>query len=109
MKNYWKNFIVIALIAAFLLGVTGCSNEYEESKKYIVDVIVLRTEKDSHWTGKFYTYDYNVYFDIGDGNEWKVDNYELFDLLKEGDVISVFRTDYIKDEKIIKSEFDFIN
>lgn len=97
------------LLSVLMLLLSGCSAEYDSTEKNIVNLTVLRTEKESHWLGKFYTYDYNVYFDIGDGNEWEVDNSELFDLLKEGDEISVFRTDYLKDGKVIKSEFEFIN
>lgn len=92
-----------------LLCMTGCLEEYDSKEKSIVNLTVLRTEKKSRWTGKFYTYDYNVYFDIGNGNELEVDNFELFGLLKEGDEISVFRTDYLKDGKVIRSEFEFIN
>lgn len=107
MRN--KRKVIIGLVVIFLLGLTGCLKEYDKSEKYIVNVTVLRTEKQSHWTGKFYTYSYNVYFDTGDNSEWEVDNSELFNLLKEGDRISVFKTDYIKDGKIIMSKFDFIN
>ena len=106
MKKKW---IAVLLIMSMLLCMTGCSGEYDNTEKNIVNLTVLRTEKKSRWTGKFYTHDYNVYFDIGDGNEWEVDNSELFDLLKEGDEISVFRTDYLKDGKVVKSEFEFIN
>ncbi len=106
LKN---KLIAVLLIVSVLFYMTGCSEEYDSTEKHIVNVTVLRTEKESHWTGKFYTYDYNVYFDIGDGDEWEVDNSELFDLLKEGDEISIFRIDYLKDGKVIKSEFDFIN
>lgn len=106
MKKKW---IAVLLIMSMLLCMTGCSEEYDNTEKNIVNLTVLRTEKKSRWAGKFYTHDYNVYFDIGDGNEWEVDNSELFDLLKEGDEISVFRTDYLKDGKVVKSEFEFIN
>ena len=106
MKKKW---IAVLLILSMLFCITGYSEEYDRTEKSIVNLTVSRTEKESHWTGKFYTHDYNVYFDIGDGNEWEVDNSELFDLLKEGDEISVFRTDYLKDGKVIKSEFEFIN
>lgn len=100
---------VALMLSVLMIFLSGCSAEYDNTEKKIVNVTVLRIEKESHWAGKFYTYDYNVYFDIGDGNEWEVDNSELFDLLKEGDEISVFRTDYLKDGKVIKSEFEFIN
>lgn len=109
MKNKWMKFVVIGLTIIFLFEITGCSEVYDESEKYIVNVTVLRTEKESHWNGKYTVYDYNVYFDTGNSNEWIVDNSELFNCLKAGDVISVFRTDYIKDGKIIKMEYDFIN
>lgn len=106
MKN---KCIAFLLILSMFLCVSGCSSEYDEIEKHIVNVTVLRTEKESHWTGKFYAHDYNVYFDVGNGIEWEVDNLELFGLLQEGDEISVFRTDYLKDGKVIDSEFDFIN
>lgn len=100
---------ILLLLAVSMIYLSACGKEYDSVKKHIVNLPVLRTEKDGRWIGRMYTYDYNVYFDIGDGNEWEVDNSELFDLVKAGDRISVFRTDYLKDGKVVESEFEFIN
>lgn len=100
---------IALMLSVLMLLLSACGTEYDNTEKSIVNLTVLRTEKKSRWTGKFYAHDYNVYFDIGNGNEWKVANYELFNLLKEGDEISFFRTDYLKDGKVIRSEFEFIN
>lgn len=100
---------ILLLLAVSIISISGCGKEYDGTEKRIVNLSVSRTEKESHWRGKRHAYDYNVYFDIGDGNEWKVDNLELFDLVKAGDRISVFRTDYLKDGKAIELEFEFIN
>lgn len=88
---------------------SSCGSEEVKAERQIVNITVLKTEKESHWSGKFYTCNYYVYFDIGNGNEWKVNSNKLFKSLKEGDEISVFRTDIIKDEKIVETRFEFIS
>lgn len=107
LKNKLVSVLVVALLIVF--SITGCQEKYDSAEKHIVNITVLRTEKSSYWTGKFYAYDYNVYFDVGGGQEWIVDNWELFNLVEEGDEISVFRTDYVKDGKVVDSGFEFIN
>ena len=61
MKKKW---IAVLLILSMIFCMTGCSEEYDRTQKSIVNLTVSRTKKESHWTGKFYTHDYNVYFDI---------------------------------------------
>lgn len=100
-----KKAFLAALCGLILL--TGCS--YENTEKKVVNLTVNRIEKESHWTGKFHKYEYNIYFDIGNGEEWKVNDSELFDLLEKNDTVSVLQIDYLKDGKIVKTEYEFIN
>lgn len=99
----------ILFFTLLMLFLSSCDSEEVTSERQIVNITVLKTEKESHWSGKFYTYNHYVYFDIGNGNEWKVNSDKLFNALKEGDEISVFRTDIIKDGKVVETRFEFIN
>lgn len=100
-----KKLLIFALCTILL---TGCVY-YNDTQKEIVNLTVARKEEGSRWSGKFFTRYYNVYFDIGNGKEWEVNNSELFDILKENDTISVLRTNYLKDGKVVKTEYKFIN
>lgn len=100
---------IILFLMILMLFLSSCSSEKAKFESHIVNVTVLKTEKESHWSGKFYTYNYYVYFDVGNGNEWKVNSDKLFNMLKEGDEVSVFKTDIIKDGKIVQTRFEFIN
>lgn len=50
MKKKW---IAVLLILSMLFCMTGCSTEYDNAEKHIVNVTVLRTEKNLIGLGNF--------------------------------------------------------
>lgn len=106
MKLCNKKIILILLIVFILIGITGC--DYDSTKKSIIQATVLEVKKEKTWYGKFYLDEYYVIFDTGNNNEWKIKNKRLYKSLKKGDVISIFKIDYINDDKIIRSDYELI-